>query len=338
MAGGKGERFWPRSTKAFPKQLHKIYSDKTLLQETMDRALTFTDAERIFIGCSPELKEAILKTHPVAASQFVLEPVGRNTAPIIALAALFFSRMDPDSMMVVLSADHFIKTHSEFQATILSAMELAREDRLVTIGVRPVRPETGYGYIKKGEALGTGFAIDAFVEKPERKAAAEYLADGRYYWNSGIFIWKTARILAEFAEHAPPILTPLRTHFPDIDAIFPDLPSQPVDISIMEKSSRVAMVEARFVWDDVGSWRALRRIAPADENGNVAIGSGSVEVLGARENTVVSDRRLVALLGTEGLVVVDSGDTLFVATDEHLDSIKELLALLRENPSLQDCL
>ncbi|MBE7437952.1 MAG: mannose-1-phosphate guanylyltransferase [Spirochaetales bacterium] len=338
MAGGKGERFWPRSTKAFPKQLHKIYSNKTLLQETIDRALTFTEASRIYIGCSPELKDAIRKTHDVPAGQFVLEPVGRNTAPIIALAALFFAELDKDSMMVVLSADHFIQTHAEFASTIQAAMELALKDRLVTIGVRPVRPETGYGYIKKGEPLSPGFAIEAFVEKPDRERATAYLADGNYYWNSGIFIWKTARILSEFDEHAASISAPLRAHFPEIDPVFPELPSLPVDISIMEKSKRVAMVEARFVWDDVGSWRALRRVAPADSEKNVSVGLTRVVALSATENTVVSDRRLVALLGTRGLVIVDSGETLFVAAEEHLDSIKDLLGRLRENPSLQDCL
>jgi mannose-1-phosphate guanylyltransferase len=337
MAGGKGERFWPRSTRAFPKQLHKIYSNKTLLQETIDRALLITDRSHIFVGCNPALKKAVLQSHDVPAENFILEPTGRNTAPIIALAALHFQRQETNSSMIVLSADHFIETHAQFKATLEQALAMAELGRLVTIGVRPNRPEIGYGYLKRGEPVGAGYSIEAFVEKPDPARAMEYLKSGQHFWNSGIFIWNTALILEQFRAHAPSIIGPLEKSFPDIDSVFAELPDLPVDIAIMEKSNCVGMVDALFVWDDVGSWQALERVIPAEE-GNVHSGNARLAVLDSSDNIIVSDRGLVALLGLKNHIVVDGEGILFVADRNRIDGIKELLAILKKNPSLQEYL
>ncbi|MEQ9363231.1 MAG: sugar phosphate nucleotidyltransferase [Leptospirales bacterium] len=347
MAGGKGERFWPRSRISHPKQLQKVYSSRTLLEETIVRARTVTDDSRIFIGCNAELKKAILKTHKgVKASQFVVEPEGRNTAPIIALAALQFEKQFPGAVHVVLSADHFITPLDAFETTLRKAMDTARAGWLVTLGVRPNRPETGYGYIAAGEMLPEGpgaHAIESFVEKPDEQRARDYLGRGNYYWNSGIFIWSGPRIVEEFRKHAPEVIGPLEadgvfSSAKKLARIFPGIPDHPVDVAIMEKSERIAMIPAEFAWDDVGSWLSLRRIAEPDSNGNLTISTGkaaSIAAMDSRDNLVVTDKKLVALLGVENVVLVEEQDLLFLARADKIDQIKEFIGTFKSNPTLQ---
>ena len=335
MAGGKGERFWPRSRVSHPKQLQKVYSSRTLLEETILRARTVTDDSRIFIGCNAELKKAILKTHKgIKASQFVVE------------------REFPGAVHVVLSADHYISPLKAFVSTLRKAIVTARsgEGWLVTLGVRPNRPETGYGYIAAGEMLsedaGAGtaaHAIQSFVEKPDEQRARDYLGRGNYYWNSGIFIWSGPHIVAEFQKHAPDIIGPLEADSTFKSAkklakVFPQIPDRPVDVAIMEKSQRIAMIPAEFAWDDVGSWLSLRRIAEPDEAGNLVISTGKAARIAAkdsRENLVVTDKKLVALLGVENLVLVEEKDLLFLARADKIDQIKEFIGTFKSNPTLQ---
>lgn len=368
MAGGKGERFWPRSRVSHPKQLQKVYSSRTLLEETILRAKTITDSSRIFIGCNADLKKAILKTHRgIKATQFVVEPEGRNTAPIIALAALQFEKQFPDATHVVLSADHFISPLKAFESTLNKAIATAEsgEGWLVTLGVRPNRPETGYGYIAAGGPLETpavvspeasgaaatpaemptdAYAIESFVEKPDEQRARDYLGRGNYYWNSGIFIWSGKRIVAEFEAHAPEVIGPLAADKTfaskkKLAQVFPRIPDHPVDVAIMEKSERIAMIPAEFAWDDVGSWLSLRRIAEPDEQGNLVISTGKAAKIAAtaesRENLVVTDKKLVALLGVENLVVVEEDDLLFLAKADKIDQIKQFIGTFKSNPGLQ---
>lgn len=343
MAGGKGERFWPRSRESCPKQLQKVYSNKTLLEETIVRARTFTSADRIFVGCNAALKRAILKTHKIPSKNFVVEPEGRNTAPIIALAALQFQKRFPGAVHVVLSADHFINPLSEFKRTIERGVNLADRGFLVTLGIRPTRPDTGYGYIQTGDELWDtgGLTIKSFTEKPTQEKALRYIRQENYFWNSGIFLWKGDIILEEFAAHAPGILAPLQKSFSNSAALarsFKRVPKEPVDIAIMEKSRRVAMVPASFAWDDVGSWLSLERIVPKDKAENVFVGGSAKAGLhsqGSRKNIVVSQDRPVFLLGVEDTVVVDEPDLLFVASRAGIADIKELTGSLRANKALQ---
>ncbi|MCB1174647.1 MAG: mannose-1-phosphate guanylyltransferase [Leptospiraceae bacterium] len=346
MAGGKGERFWPRSRNSWPKQLQKVYSNQTLLDETIDRALRLTKLEHIYIGCNAELKKAILKSHQrIRPQQFIVEPQGRNTAPIIALAALHFEKKYTDCIQVILSADHYIAPLQEFQQSLARAIKLASGGRLVTLGVRPSRPETGYGYIQKGRALsGFDFAyhIKSFREKPDLKTAMGYLRKAEhYFWNSGIFIWRTSDILKEFEKHADEIIAPLQAAFQSpsrLKKVFPEIPALPVDIAIMEKSKNLAMVPAGFVWDDVGAWTALQRVLPCDPDNNVILGTGKpnqLQVLESSSNTVVSARPLVALLGVNDLVVVEEDDVLFISQKLSLDKIKKFMAQMKTNPALQ---
>ena len=340
MAGGKGERFWPKSTASHPKQLQKIYSGKTLLEETVDRARLIAGKGQIYVGCNADLKRTIEKTHKRLNLKFVVEPSGRNTAPIIALAALQLQKKHPGATMVVMSADHYIAPANKFKETLKAAISAAQEGRLVTLGIVPTRPDTGYGYIQKGKSGNAGvFDVASFKEKPDAKTALKYMKKG-YLWNSGIFIWKLDAILQEFESHAPQILKPLQSSYASVASLkkaFPRVPELPVDIAIMEKSKMSSVVPATFHWDDVGSWTALERIVESKKKGITLLGDKKPQLVeqDSRDSVVVTDRGLVALLGVEDLILVEEGDVLFVASRQKLGGIKELLKQLKQNPTLQ---
>ncbi|MCB1160725.1 MAG: mannose-1-phosphate guanylyltransferase, partial [Leptospiraceae bacterium] len=266
LAGGIGERFWPRSRRNLPKQLLKIYSNKTLLKETLNRALSLTSPDRIFIGTNLFLKKMILEQEKsFSEKNFIIEPEGKNTAAIIALASLHFQQKFGDPVQVVLSSDAYINPVKEFTATMKSAIIEAKEGSLVLLGVKPNRPETGYGYISAGKPTYTGFLVNAFFEKPDFKTAKKYIQRKTMYWNPGIFTWKTSVILQELEKYAPYIIGPLKSAFPfkkigELAATFKLLPSEPIDKALMEKSTNIKMVKASFAWDDVGCWLSLERI------------------------------------------------------------------------------
>jgi mannose-1-phosphate guanylyltransferase len=339
MAGGKGERFWPRSRTSSPKQLKKVYSNKTLLKETIDRALTVTSIDRIFIGTNASLKKAILeqeKSFP--ESNFILEPEGKNTAPIIALASLHFQKMFGDPVQIVLSADAFIEPVKEFTKTLKIAIKEA-ESNLVLLGVKPNRPETGYGYISAGKSTGSAYVVKEFVEKPDSKTATKYIKKDNFYWNPGIFLWKTSIIIEEFRSYSPDIIEPLLNGFPfknlgSLADVFRILPSTPIDIAIMEKSKRISMVPATFQWDDVGSWISLERILPEGKDGNHHQGK-EVFYHNAKGNISSVKKELIAFLGVDNLVVVEEEDVLLISSVEGLDGIKNMLSQMRKNRSLQ---
>lgn len=344
MAGGKGERFWPRSREKTPKQLQKVYSDKTLLEETLLRARSITDLAHIYIGCNAGLKKSILaqlgKKLGLGERNFIVEPEAKNTAAIVALAALRLQEIAPDQVQVVLSADHFISPIDDFRFTITKAIEAAQKGYLVTLGVRPSRPETGYGYIDSGDEGDGFFTIRSFVEKPNLALAVEYLRSGRHYWNSGIFIWSPDTIVAEFERYAPQILEPIRASLNSkggLKKAFTEIRSEPVDTAILEKSSKIVMIPATFTWDDVGSWLSLERICPADDYGNIHVSSdkkSKMIVRDSEKNIVVSSRPLVALLGLRDVVVIEEGDVLLISNREGLGDIKGLLSDMRENRAL----
>lgn len=344
MAGGKGERFWPRSTISTPKQLQKIYSNKTLLQETIDRAKLITTNDRIFIGCNNELKKAIQKTHKISNSQFIIEPEARNTAPVLALAALFLEEKFPGCVQVILSADHFIQPLQKFKDSIETAIQVANQNYLVTCGVRPNRPDSGYGYIQpleKSKLETAGFEIKQFHEKPDFNTAVKYVKQG-FFWNSGIFIWKGSVIIEEFKEYAPEIFLPIENSYKNkakLKYVFSTVPSQPIDIAIMEKSKRRAVIPATFEWDDVGSWLAIDRIRQEakDQDGNIFINNESpIVTLSASNNIIVSNsKKLMALLGVKDLIFVETDSTIFIASKQKVDDIKSLIAKLKQKPALQ---
>jgi mannose-1-phosphate guanylyltransferase len=340
MAGGKGERFWPRSRETMPKQLQKVYSDKTLLRETIDRALTVTDIDRIFIGTNSILKRAILKTEPsFPKNNFIIEPEAKNTAPIVALASIFFQKKFGNPIQVVLSADAYIHPLKEFTANIKEGVASASTGNLVLLGVKPNRPETGYGYISCGKLGSHGMKVNAFYEKPDYKLALKYIKRKNFYWNPGIFIWRTDVILNEFEKYAPYIINPIRASLigkskQNIPSVFKQIPSEAIDTAIMEKSSSILMVRTTFEWDDVGSWLSLERVLEGDGNQNFHIGKKSVHYK-SKGNISSAKKELVVFLGTEDIIVVEEDDLLFIASKKGISDIKQLLSELRKNKDLQ---
>ncbi|BDA80145.1 mannose-1-phosphate guanylyltransferase [Leptospira kobayashii] len=339
MAGGKGERFWPRSRTNSPKQLQKVYSNKTLLKETIDRALTITSLDRIYIGTNSNLKNEILKKDPkFPSTNFIIEPEGKNTAPIIALSALHFQKKYGNPNLIVLSADAFIDPIKEFTKTIEQAL-FETEHGLVLLGVKPNRPEVGYGYISAGKPTDVGYQVKAFFEKPDFKTALKYIKKKDFYWNPGIFLFRVKTILEEFERHAPSLLQPLKNGFPfknfgDLKNAFSLLPSEAIDTAIMERSNRIRMVEASFNWDDVGSWMSLERILPGDAGKNHHQGK---EVIYHKSSGNISSvsKDLIAFLGVNDLIVVEEPDVIFVSSREGIGEIKSMLSSMRKNKHLQ---
>jgi mannose-1-phosphate guanylyltransferase len=345
MAGGKGERFWPKSTETKPKQLQKIYSNKTLLQETIERAKSITSKEYIFIGCNKELKKAIQKELSIKDKQFIIEPFGKNTAPIVALSSLILEEKFPDNIHIVLSADHYISPIHEFKKTLQKAIELAQEDYLVTCGIIPTRPEIGYGYIQKGESINEkSYKVLKFHEKPDISKALEYIKKG-FYWNSGIFIWKGKRILEEFEKNAPEILNPIKENYHSskkLKEAFEVIPEVPIDIAIMEKAQNIAVIESSFIWDDVGSWLSLERIylndpEKCDDKQNILLIPKKADFLGYESfnNILLTESdKFYALLGIENMVIVETEKVIFIAKKEKLNDIKNMLKNIKANPTL----
>ena len=339
MAGGKGERFWPRSRINTPKQLQKVYSNKTLLKETIDRALTITSLDRIFIGTNASLKKSILKQEKsFPEKNFIIEPEGKNTAPIIALASLYFKQKFGNPLQVVLSADAYINPIKDFASTMNQAIAEA-EDSMVLLGIKPNRPETGYGYISTGKQKNSAFAVNGFFEKPDMKLAQKYIKRKNFFWNPGIFLWRTEFILSEFEKHAPAILSPLKSKFPfsnfgELSTAFKTLTSDAIDTAIMEKSRNIKMVKAEFEWDDVGSWLSLERVLKGDSNSNHHVGKSSF-YFKSKGNISSTKKELVCFLGVEDLILVEEDDVLLVTSKSGVKDIKLLLAELKKNKNLE---
>ncbi|MCV0396053.1 MAG: mannose-1-phosphate guanylyltransferase/mannose-6-phosphate isomerase [Rhizobiaceae bacterium] len=340
MAGGSGTRLWPLSRQLYPKQFHALTGGLSLLQETVAR-LEGLDAAHPLPICNEEHRFIVAEQlreigHGEAA--ILLEPVGRNTAPAIALAALHATRLGDDPLLLVLAADHAIGNVAAFRAAVETASLIARDGYLVTFGIVPDRPETGFGYIERGAPLQHGgHAVASFAEKPDGPTAEAYLAGGKHFWNSGMFMFRAGRYLKELERHRPDIARACRAAMaetrPDLQFVrvdeeaFRACPSDSIDYAVMEKTDRAAMVPLDAGWNDVGSWSALRDIMPRDDNGNVLI--GDVVALSSRDNLVHGDDRLVALLGVSDLVVVDTKDALLVAHRDAVQQVKDVVDLIR---------
>jgi mannose-1-phosphate guanylyltransferase/mannose-6-phosphate isomerase len=348
MAGGSGTRFWPLSRQLFPKQLLRIMGEDTLIQQTMRRVVCASAPNRVLISTNPAQAESIRvqlsEWKAALAENFVLEPEGRNTAPAIALAALELVRRDPDAIMLVVPADHIVTGQRAFDAAVSLAAALAEQDYLVTFGIQPIRPETGYGYIKpnrkvvlKKEGRLTGHPVSRFVEKPNAMKAAQYLKAGDYYWNSGMFVWRAATILAEIRSHQPALFRGIEAMGRLItagaakqvlDDAYRALKPVSIDTGVMEQSKKAAIVPVAFQWSDVGSWGSLDEVAPKDKAGNVVI--GRVVDIGSRRSILYGDRRLVATIGLTDMVVVDTPDATLVCPKSRAQDVKQLVEMLKK--------
>ena len=349
LAGGSGERFWPLSRESHPKQLLNIAGEHSLIQQTVERLLPMTPIDRIYIITNEQ--HAFMTLSQLAPYKFkpdhlIAEPIGRNTAPAIALAAELFKEQS-DEIMAVFPADHVLSDPDAFHETLRQAEEAARQDYLVTLGVKPTRPETGYGYILKGgelENLYNAFKVGQFAEKPNREMAEHFLKQRKFYWNCGIFAWKVSAIRKELREHAPEVIEPLagienhlqkaKGKFPyrvfddEGQKIFKSLPSISIDYAVMETSQNAALVPTSMPWNDVGAWSALDDISKVDGEGNVL--SKNVYQVDCTGTLVKADGRIVGAVGLKDMIVVDTPDALLICPKDRAQDVKLLVAQLKE--------
>jgi len=342
MAGGKGERFWPRSRTSLPKQFLSLTDDgKTMIQLTVERIRPLVDLEDIYISTNSAYKSLVVEQLPGLPEQNILcEPIGRNTAPCIGLGAIHISQKYEDAIMIVLPSDHLIKYNDIFINTFTQSCKVAEKaDNLVTIGITPNYPETGYGYIKYDNAKedGDAYKVDKFVEKPSLEVALKYIESGNYLWNSGMFAWKISTILDNFKKYMPAtydglmkIKAAIGTDVENkvLEAEFPNLESQSVDYGIMEKAKNIYILSGNFGWDDVGSWLAIGRIKNVNQDNNVV--SGNVVTVNTQNCIIEGSKKLIATVGLRDIIIVDTPDAILISTKENSGEIKQILAKLRE--------
>ncbi len=340
LAGGSGTRFWPLSREAYPKQLLKIFGNQSLIQATLSRITYLIPMKQLYILTNPLQAEQIkLQLDPKSMPCFISEPIGRNTAAAIGLAAIVLRKKFKDGVMAVLSADHYIRDINVFADTIRLGGTLAEKEYLVTLGAKPTRPETAYGYIKKGEPLQEGPAASVlhFIEKPAREVAEQLVKTDDIYWNAGIFIWKVSTILNEIERYFPQLSEGLLEIEPHIGGeheeetlrkIYPQLPALSIDYAVLEKSKRLAIIPVDMGWEDVGSWNALDEVLPRDANGNIL--TGNVVSIDTRDSIVYAGKRLVAVVGLGQTVVVDTDDATLVCAKGAAQNVKKVVEVLKQ--------
>lgn len=342
MAGGRGERFWPLSGNTLPKPFLPLLKEETMIQETVKRIKHLVPEERIIIVLSQDhLSTARQQLPEISVENFVLEPFGRDTAACIGLASLYIGKRDSDASMVVVAADHLITDRDAFFKTVTGSLKfLASSDYIITIGIKPTRPETGYGYIELGERLEcidkeTFYHAKRFIEKPSLSVAARYLKEDRYYWNSGMFIWKNSTIQKSLSSHMPELwdgLMRINEHLGNkeeeevIRREFSRFERVSIDYGVLEKSSQVVVVPADFRWDDVGTWTALERIYNLDESGNVVVGKHVGK--DTRDCVIFSQDQLIATLGVKDLVIIQAKGKILVCHKEKAPYLKEIVHLI----------
>ncbi len=342
LSGGSGTRLWPLSRQNQPKQFLALMGDHSLYQETVQRANQLPAAQPPVTVCSEEHRFMVgeqLQAVGIASGGILLEPVARSTAPAIALAALHVLARDPEATLLVMPADHLIADETAFREAVSAAARLAEEGWLVTFGITPDYAETGYGYILRGEDLGEGgYRVQRFVEKPDLATAERYVAEGVYAWNSGMFLFRARRYLDELAQHAPAILQAAQAAYAsskaDLDFMridrdaFAASPSDSIDYAVMEKTSRAAVVPVSCGWSDIGSWSSLWSVAERDGDGNRY--EGDVIAVDTRDSLVrASDRRMIATIGVEDLVIVDTADATLVARKDRVQDVKAVVDRLK---------
>lgn len=340
MAGGSGSRLWPLSRKLNPKQFLSLCGEDSLLQQTLSRLEGLSISDPLII-CNENHRFLVaeqLRKSAIKGVSILLEPVGRNTAPAITLAALKAISTGEDPILLVLAADHFISNEDAFLQAVKNAEELASKDKLVTFGVVPTHPETGYGYIQRGERLSTaGYEVVSFVEKPELVTAQAYIESKDYYWNSGIFMFKASIFLKNLKAFRPDILNACSKAFEgmevDMDFVrvnskaFIDCPSESIDYAVMEKSSNSAVIALDAGWSDIGSWSALWEVGIKDQQGNVC--KGDVLPFSTHNSLVYSEHKLVATLGVDDLVIVETKDAVLVAHKDSVQDVKKIVETLK---------
>ena len=347
MAGGKGTRFWPLSREEHPKQLLKLFSSKTLVEETYERIHPIVPNDRVIIATSRILGPKMMQLFPsIPKENFVIEPVPKSTAACIGYVSMLVENRDPDGIVIALPSDHYVADPQGFLDHLESAVAYAKTGNIVTLGITPTHPETGYGYIRFGEFVTLEDApsvkhrarrIDSFVEKPDRQTAVSYLSAGRYLWNSGIFIFQAKVMLEEIELHLPGLYEGIQElkailGRPDErrlrERIWEQLPNISIDYGVMEKSRRVLVIPSSFGWSDVGTWRALINF-PTDEQGNFK--HGNVISLNSRRNVLYSNHGLLAVLGLEEMAVVVTKEAVLVVPLDRTEEVRDIVEELHKN-------
>jgi len=340
MAGGSGTRLWPLSRGNYPKQFLVLSGKQTMLQSTLNRLKGIVHSPAMLI-CNEEhrfIAAEQIRQLGIEHSSIFLEPIGRNTAPAIALAAFKAIEQGEDPLLLVLAADHIIEDTSAFQHSVNQAAKLAEQDKLVTFGIVPAAPETGYGYIKRGAQYQTGFVVNSFVEKPDLKTAKVYLESGDYYWNSGMFLFKASRYLDELKAFRPDIYEScekaIKSQNNDLDFIrvdkiaFEACPDESIDYAVMEKTKDAVVVPMDAGWSDVGGFAALWEVSAKDGNGNAF--TGDVKAVDTKNTLVFGEDKLVATVGVEDLVIVNTKDAVLVAHKNESQKVKAIVQQLKD--------
>lgn len=340
MAGGVGSRFWPRSRKNLPKQLLNIFGQQTMIQQTVDRVRDLVPTENILIITNKVQKALVEEQLPfIPKENIVAEPVGRNTAPCVGLAAQIISKKSNDAVFVTLPADHLIRDNKKFLDTLNRSIEFAYTSKgLITFGITPTRPDTGYGYInfEKAAVENNIYKVIKFVEKPDVDTAKTYLQSGNYFWNSGMFVWRTDVILNEIASFLPDLSKGLNelnksigtNEFENsLDIFFNSINGISVDYGIMEKSDKVFMIEGDFDWSDVGSWETVYEMSYKDENGNAVI--GEIHTKKTNSSYIYSPNKFTSVIGLENIVVIDTPDALLVCNRKNVQEVRDAVDHLK---------
>lgn len=341
MAGGVGARFWPRSKQHKPKQLLKIFGENTMIQDTVQRLHGLVKTENILIITNRIQKPRLMQQLPEVPEQNIIdEPFGKNTAPCIGLAAALIQSKSPKAVMITLPADHLIQDRKEFQKVIKHAASFANKSGgLVTVGINPTRPETGYGYIQIGDEETNGiYEVKTFAEKPNLATAKRFISAGDFMWNSGMFVWKVDAILDEIRIYLPDLFDGLQEIKKDIGktnfvqtltSVYGQLKSISIDYGIMEKSKNVYLVKGDFDWNDVGSWEAVYQLSEKDDDNNAR--SGDVYLGDTTNSYVFSPNKFTAVIGLENVIVIDTKDALLVCDRQHAQNVKNVVDYLKMN-------
>lgn len=344
MAGGGGTRLWPLSRKGRPKQMLPLVEDRTMFQISVERLEPLLSPEQIYVITGRDQVEQLCGSAPqIPGANFLLEPFGQNNGPAVGLAMLHLRRLAPDGLIAVLASDHHIANKEKFRRVLAAAGELAAQGYIVTLGISPTFPSTGYGYIERGETLVhigefETYQAARFIEKPDLDTALRFVADVRYSWNSGMFIFQIEQAMAEYARQQPQMYALLQEidasigtdrYQATLERVWPQMPKISIDYAIMEKAARMAVIPVEMGWNDIGSWATLYDVLESDANGIVTRGEGQGHIHIDTKNTLVFSDRRVVTIGLEDIVIVDTSDVLFLCRRDRSQDVKKIIEQLK---------
>jgi mannose-1-phosphate guanylyltransferase len=345
MAGGTGTRLWPVSRQTQPKQAIELVGNRTMFQHAVDRLNAILSPERIMVVTAREYVDALEAQVPdIPRENFIVEPMARGTAGAIGLAAVHLGHRDPEAVMAVLTADHYIRDVDQFCRALAAASQVAEEGHIVTLGIKPSFPSTGFGYIRRRERVRQvdGFdvyVVERFVEKPDAARAAEFLASGLYSWNSGMFIWRIDRIMGEFARQMPDVYAQLQEIETVLDTVrqtevlcqvWPQVRKETIDYGIMEGAENVVVMPVEIGWTDIGDWAAIYELHQSDEHGNVVVGSSHVGV-DTSSSFIRGSKKLIATVGLEDVIIIDTDDAMLICARDQAQNVKLIVEQLQKD-------